>query len=243
MPHNPNHKYRRNPWEVSTAPSVSYRPAVKERGFTPSFKEVSPLPPGGIRLGIPDQLDPQTFEAKVNAYLGNPKGRAFDYAETLAEVNPDGTIGDQPDNVRHALAGTYTAQSVSDLLKYGAGMQHDPVNRAVADVAGFVTANLMGLGHEFKHLPQLIKEEWEDKGIRGIYDALRTTGEDAANNFVGSLLSILPGLAPGDAEEIIVQLSNNNLLPDGVSGGNSNLYVKGEDRMRVIGEDYNTQRP
>lgn len=234
MPHNPNHKYRRNPWEVSTAPSVQYRvpaPAVQP-----------PLPPGGVKLGTVDQVQP-TFESQVNTYLGDPKGRAYRYAETLAEVYPDGSIGDQPDNVRHAVAGAYTAQSVSDLLKYGAGMQHDPVNRAIADVTGFVTANLMGMGHEVKHLPQLIKEEYQDKGIRGIYDALRTTGEDAANNFVGSLLGILPGLAPGDAEEIIVQLSNNNLLPDGVSGGNANLYVKGEDRMRVIGEDYNTNRP
>jgi len=237
MPHNPNHKYRRNPWEVSTAPTVQYRvptPAVQQQG--------APLPPGGVKLGTVDQVQP-TFESKVNAYMGDPKGRAYNYAETLAEVHPDGSIGDQPDNVRHAVAGAYTAQSVSDLLKYGAGMQHDPVNRAIADVTGFVTANIMGMGHEVKHLPQLIKEEYEDKGIRGIYDALRTTGEDAANNFVGSLLGILPGLAPGDAEEIIVQLSNNNLLPDGVSGGNANLYVKGEDRMRVIGEDYNTQRP
>lgn len=237
MPGPNKYKYRRNPWEASTAPSVQYRvpaPAVKQQG--------APLPPGGVKLGTVDQVQP-TFESKVNTYMGDPKGRAYRYAETLAEVHPDGSIGDQPDNVRHAVAGAYTAQSVSDLLKYKAGMQHDPVNRAIADVTGFVTANLMGMGHEVKHLPQLIKEEYEDKGIRGIYDALRTTGEDAANNFVGSLLGILPGLAPGDAEEIIVQLSNNNLLPDGVSGGDANLYLKGEDRMRVIGEGYNTNRP
>ena len=237
MPGPNKYKYRRNPWEASTAPSVQYRvptPAVKQQG--------APMPPGGVKLGTVDQVQP-TFESKVNTYMGDPKGRAYRYAETLAEVYPDGSIGDQPDNVRHAVAGAYTAQSVSDLLKYKAGMQHDPVNRAIADVTGFVTANIMGMGHEVKHLPQLIKEEYEDKGIRGIYDALRTTGEDAANNFVGSLLGILPGLAPGDAEEIIVQLSNNNLLPDGVSGGDANLYLKGEDRMRVIGEDYNTQRP
>jgi len=222
MPHNPNHKYRRNPWDVSIAPSIQYR--------VPS-------------VGGDDPAKAETFESKVNRYMGNPKGRAHDFAETLAEVNPDGSINDQPDNVRHAVAGAYTAQAVSDLLKYKAGMQHDPVNGAIADIAGFVTANVMGMGHELKHLPKLVKEEYESKGIRGIYDALRTTGEDAANNFVGSLLGILPGLSPGDAEEIIVQLSQNNLLPDGVSGGDSNLYVKGEDRMRVIGEQYNTNRP
>ena len=79
-------RYRRNPWEVSTAPSVTYRPAVQ------APKQATP------DVGTVDQIHPDTFEAKVNRYLGNPKGRAFDYAETLAEVNPDETIGDQPDN-------------------------------------------------------------------------------------------------------------------------------------------------
>lgn len=250
MPHNPNHKYRRNPWEVSTAPSVQYRVAapvpvpVDPLGPPPNRRLAGNIPPGGVRIGTVDQLQP-TFESQVNTYLGNPKNRAYEYAESLAEVNPDGSINDQPDNIRHSTAGLYTAQAVSDMLKYGgANMQHDPVNRAIADITGFVASNAMGLGHEFKHLPQLIQEEWEDKGLTGIYNALRVTGEDAANNFVGSLLSILPGLAPGDAEEILVRLSDANLLPDGVSGGRNNLYFK-EDRpgRRSVGESYDANRP
>lgn len=246
MPHNPNHKYRRNPWEVSTSPMVQYRVAAPTKAPAPiDMAPAFPPKPGGVRIGTVDQIQSPTFESRVNTYLGNPKGRAYDYAESLAEVNPDGSVNDQPDNIRHSVAGLYTAQSVSDMLKYGgANMQHDPVNRAIADITGFVASNAMGLGHEFKHLPQLIQQEWEDKGLTGIYNALRVTGEDAANNFVGSLLSILPGLAPGDAEEILVQLSEANLLPDGVSGGRSNLYFK-EDRpgRRSVGESYDANRP
>lgn len=212
-------KYRRNPWDVSLSPSVKYVPTnpsksrVKEKGLT--------------------------LEGEVNEWLGNPKGRAFNYADSLIEANPDGTMNDQPDNVRHSTAGLYTAQAISDRLKYGAGMIDSPLNRVISDIAGVVGANAMGLGHELKHLPKLIEEEWAKDGITGIYNALRTTSEDAANNFVGSLLSIMPGLTPGEAEEIIVELSNNNLLPDGLSGGKSNLYIKGDHPARQVSKDYN----
>jgi len=87
----------------------------------------------------------------------------------------------------------------------------------------------LGAGHEVKHLPSALKEGYGKNGLRGVYDALRTTGEDVANNFVGSILGVLPNLKPGDAEEIITELSFSGILPDGMSDPEMNMYPKGNE--------------
>lgn len=172
----------------------------------------------------------KTLEGRVNEWMGDPKGRAARYAESL--VGPD---EEAVDNVRHSLAGAYTAQSIADKIKYSTPIQH-PLKTAVANAAGFAAANVLGAGHEIKHLPQLLSSAWDDSGLEGIYHAIRMTGEDATNNFVGALVGTLRDLNGTDAAEVLTFLSNNNLLPDGVSvpstairaGSSPNLYIKGE---------------
>lgn len=166
-----------------------------------------------------------TREEQVNQFLGKPKEKAFNFAESLVE---SGRIdGDQPDNIRHALAGTYTAQNVSNMIT--GGYNPNIITNIVGDAAGVAAANILGAGHEVKHLPSSLKEGYEKNGLRGVYDALRTTGEDVANNFVGSILGVLPGLKPGDAEEIITELSFAGILPDGMSDPDMNMYPKGNE--------------
>ena len=163
-----------------------------------------------------------TREQQVNNFIGNPKEKAFDYAESL--VTSGSVEGDQPDNIRHALAGTYTAQNISNMIT--GGYNPNTITNIIGDAAGLVTANILGAGHEAKHLPKALKEGYGKNGLRGVYDALRTTGEDVANNFVGSILGVLPNLKPGDAEEIITELSFSGILPDGMSDPEMNMYPK-----------------
>ena len=171
-----------------------------------------------------------TLEGRVNEWMGDPKGRAASYAESLVDPNEDPV-----DNVRHSLAGAYTAQSIADKIKYSSPIQN-PLKTAVANAAGFAAANVLGAGHEIKHLPQLLSSSWSDSGLEGIYHALRMTGEDATNNFVGALVGTLRDLNGTDAAEVLTFLSNNNLLPDGVSvpspavkaASPPHFYLKGE---------------
>lgn len=173
-----------------------------------------------------DFVDPPegapTREQQVNDFLGNPKEKAYNYAESL--VTSGSVDGDQPDNVRHALAGAYTAQNVSNMIT--GGYNPNIITNIIGDAAGVAAANILGAGHEGKNLPRAVIDGYGKNGLRGVYDALRTTGEDVANNFVGSILGVLPNLKPGDAEEIITELSSSGILPDGMSDPEMNMYPK-----------------
>ena len=173
-----------------------------------------------------DFVDPPegapTREQQVNDFIGNPKEKAYNYAESL--VTSGSVDGDQPDNVRHALAGAYTAQNVSNMIT--GGYNPNIITNIIGDAAGVAAANILGAGHEGKNLPRAVIDGYGKNGLRGVYDALRTTGEDVANNFVGSILGVLPNLKPGDAEEIITELSSSGILPDGMSDPEMNMYPK-----------------
>lgn len=177
-------------------------PGVKQPVITPDLEAA---------LTEAAKQQPLTLEGLVNATLGDPKGRAARYSESL--VGPD---DEAPDNVRHSLAAAYTTQGVADKIKRNSPIQ-GPLTDVVANAAGVLTANLLGAGHEVKHLPQLLSSSWNDSGLEGVYHAVRMTGEDAANNFIGSLVGSLRDLTGTDAAEVITFLSDNDLLPDGVS--------------------------
>lgn len=186
-------------------------PDPKKKKQLPGVKEPVMTEQLAAALTKAAQQQPLTMEGRVNAALGDPKGRAARYSESL--VGPD---DEAPDNVRHSLAGAYTAQGVADRIKKSSPVQ-GPLTTIVANAAGVATANLLGAGHEIKHLPQLLSSSWNDSGLEGVYHAIRMTGEDAANNFIGSLVGTLRDLNGTDAAEVITFLSNNNLMPDGVS--------------------------
>ena len=161
---------------------------------------------------------PLTFEGRINKALGNPKERAADLAQEVAPRG-EGPV----DNIRHTVAGMYTADAIANQLSpYPIGP-----TTVVPKIAGFMGSNLAGLAHEAKaFIPSL------EGDYRNIPAAARTTAEDVVNNFVGSALSLNPFMTQGEKEELIVRLSDENYLPDGYEQMNSkhpkNLYVKKE---------------
>lgn len=149
--------------------------------------------------------DPYSIEEAVNKYLGYPMDKAYDAADRLA---PEGE--DPIDSFRHPAAAMYTQQAIKD--KVGV-----PI---LGDALGFLGANASGIGHE---LSTIFKDErpWDVK--------LREAGEDAFNNFAGSVVGLLPGTQDQKAN-LIYNMSLSNWLPDGVvsEDPNKNMYLKDE---------------
>jgi hypothetical protein len=103
------------------------------------------------------------------------------------------------DNIRHPMASYYTAKSLTPYL---------------GTLGSMTATNLLGAAHEAKR----IFDDPEDWSVK-----LRESGEDMFNNYVGSMLSVLP---ESWAKGTVKTLSDNNLLPDGVEWGDRNAYVK-----------------
>ena len=164
--------------------------------------------------------EPLSLEGKVNAALGDPKGRAAEFANTYG--GDEGAV----DNVRHPLAAAYTTEAVANKVKSVLG--NTPEASIIGKAVGFAFSNAAGAAHEVKALPSLIEEYYKENGITGVFNAIRMTGEDTFNNFVGSVIGALPQMKGAQKEEIITYLSDNNLLPDGVesSDGKRKLYLR-----------------
>lgn len=114
------------------------------------------------------------------------------------------------DNERHSLASLYTQQGLQKYL--------DPVSAAAA-------TNILGAAHEISHLPERIKNS---ESAAGVYHNIRETGEDMFNNAVGAGIGIIPFMPLETKESILMYLSDNNMLPDGVSRRQGDMYVKKE---------------
>ncbi len=165
---------------------------------------------------------PLTLEGKVNAALGDPKGRAAQYAGDLGAED-----GNEPiDNIRHPLAAAYTTEAVAQKVKSVVG--NNPLGNVLGSAVGVAFANAAGAAHEVKALPQLLEEYYKADGISGVFNAMRMTGEDTFNNFVGSVVGALPKLSKDQSQEIVAYLSLNNLIPDGIQtpDGKQDFYFK-----------------
>jgi len=124
-----------------------------------------------------------------------------------------GPDNDPVDNVRHAGANMY--------------LVHDNNSSALAALAG----NALGAAHEIYKLPETIKND-------GLYRGLRSTAEDLFNNAVGSGIGMLP-LPIGAKESLLIHLSDNNMLPDGVSMAEGDMYWKKKNGgVKSSGEGY-----
>ncbi len=183
----------------------------------PNFMDVHVAMPQNSGLGdftthrVPSVYDavrsgnPSSMEEAVNKYLGYPMDKAYDAADRLA---PEGE--DPIDSFRHPAAAMYTQQAIKD--KVGV-----PI---LGDALGFLGANASGIGHE---VSTLFKDErpWDIK--------LREAGEDAVNNFAGSVVGLLPGTQDEKAN-LIYNMSLGNWLPDGIvsKDPNKNMYLKDE---------------
>ena len=111
---------------------------------------------------------------------------------------------DPIDNLRHALAGKYTAEAIAN--KFPSSMQWT----GVPQIAGIVGANALGIGHEITSPNRSKGYSW--------WDTLREAGEDTFNNAVGSL---------GLSEDLLRYMSSKNMLPDGNAKGNMYFKAKG----------------
>lgn len=139
------------------------------------------------------------YEGKINKSLKYPMGRAGSEAEIVSNEDP-------VDNIRHSLAGMYSANAIKEKFPY------IPV---VSEAAGFLGSTALGIGHE---LGAIFEDDrpWSDR--------LRESGEDIINNTVGAGLSTIPFMSDAEKKDFIVNASINNRLPDGVVG--QNMYFK-----------------
>jgi hypothetical protein len=153
-------------------------------------------------------------EISINKSLGNPMQKAHTAAEQLAGkwYNPktkQWEENDPVDNFRHPMAGRYTSEAIQDKL------YNIPI---LSQIVGFTGSNALGVAHELSTLSN-------PKDKRGWYDKIRESGEDIFNNTVGSTVGSLP--ISGKAKtNILTRLSNENMIPDGVSGKGGDMYRK-----------------
>jgi hypothetical protein len=136
------------------------------------------------------------FETKLNSALDYPMTKASIAASAAGEDS-----GNEIDNLRHPLAGRYAAEAIMDYFPEWAQYTGIP------QVAGFLGANAVGIGHEAN---VIFKDDrpWLTK--------LRESGEDMFNNAVGAGIGILP-MSSKDKTNALLQLSDKNMLPDGMA--------------------------
>jgi hypothetical protein len=140
--------------------------------------------------------EPKNFESRVDDFLGNPMQKARDLASWAS-----GSDDDPVDNLRHPAAAMYTTEALGSSL--GAGM----------------IANALGAAHELSVLPKTIKSD-------GWYHGLMSTAEDLFNNAVGTGVGMIPFMPTSAKESLLMYLSDNNKLPDGVSMAEGDMYWK-----------------
>ena len=174
------------------------------------------LPPysGMINMGTPNvrevPMAQDGLEQKINRFLGEPMKKAQEAAvNTEKWYNPKTKKWEEEDpidNLRHALAGKYTAEAITN--KFPSWMKYT----GIPQVAGIAGANALGIGHELTSPNRSQGYSW--------WDTIREAGEDIYNNAVGSL---------GLSEDQLRYLSSKNMLPDGYAKGNMYFKAYGGD--------------
>lgn len=154
----------------------------------------------------------KSIEQRVDEALGNPQKKAHELASWAAgSDNP----GEEIDNLRHASAAMYATNNLG------------------SSPEAAIAANLLGNAHEVFSLPSMIKHD-------GFYHALRSSAEDMFNNSVGSAVGMIPSwiLPESSKESLLIYLSDNNMLPDGVSMAKGDMYWKKKSGGESQGEGY-----
>lgn len=183
----------------------------------PEYKEGG-LPKAQVGIGKRVMLTAHpkpTLEEQINRELGSPMRKAAEAAkgeEWFNSVTGKWEKEDPVDNLRHAMAGRYTAEAIAN--KFPALMQYTPIPKT----AGFLGANILGAAHEAKSINNRPSYSWWDK--------TREAGEDIINNFVGATIGSLP-ISDEQKTKILFEASRRNLLPDGYGKGNMYFKEKG----------------
>ena len=168
---------------------------------------------GALPLPKHQALTSQTgFNAqdKINNWLGNPMARADEAGNKVGEkwYNPQTKKWESEgrDNFRHPMAGRYVAEAITDKIPYFVpGRQ----------LLGFLGSNALGVGHELIEPNRSPGYSW--------WDTIREGGEDAFNNMIGAGVGSLP-LSDQQKTDMLLYLSDHNLIPDGYAQGN--MYLK-----------------
>jgi hypothetical protein len=198
----------RTPEEIEEAKADRLKKKMDKRGDTENIgleAGGSVLPKAQDGTGIPyeaavaDDNFLNNLEKLINASIGNVNKKAQDFAYNPDEPN---TI----DNMRHAAGGRYATEAIQEKVKkipYIGGLLD---SLGVDKAAGFIGANLLGIGHELSTI--------FGGDERPFLAKLQEMGEDTFNNYVGSIVGSLD-IDDSKKDEVIRYLSYNNLLPDG----------------------------
>ena len=210
----PGGEYQFSGSQVFEIPMAQVGAQVPQPFIRPDF--FTPAQIRQAKFDLAQGKKPLTTEGQINKALGNPKGKAARFAETVVDPGEDPV-----DNIRHTAAGMYTADAIANkLAPYSMGPATIP-----AKALGFVGSNLAGLAHEIKAFVPSLEGDY-----RNIPAAARMSAEDMINNFVGSALSLNPFMSEEEKENFIIDLSNRNFLPDGYEKMQGqtldNLYLK-----------------
>ena len=151
---------------------------------------------------------PLTLEQKIDKRLGYPMKKAFDAAEAFSIDRYNKKLDQvNTDNYRHPMGAKYTSEAIQrefpSFLK-GTG---------IPEVAGFVGANALGLGHEIKAF----------NSDRPLWESIRSTGEDLYNNGFGSIIGSLSFLPEAQKTKILQDATINGYIPDGEHYGEFNI--------------------
>ncbi len=163
-----------------------------------------------------------SFSGKAKKYLKNLEediNTQLGFTMDLASDKSAPSENEEPiDNIRHTLGGMYTSNAIQN--KFPQYAKYTGIPQAF----GVLGSNVLGLSHE---VMSLLKNErpWKEKAIE--------SSEDMLNNFVGSLLSVMPFMSNEDKEDVIWKLSVNNLLPDGMYDGMNNQYLSKEQQANL----------
>jgi hypothetical protein len=147
------------------------------------------------------------LQEDVEKFLNYPMSKAESTADKYTKPGED-----QPDNLRHSLAGMYTRQAIQ--RKTG----NIPV---LSSMLGFLGTTAAGLGHELIEPNRGTAKRPYTWG-----QTIREGAEDQFNNMVGSLIGSLPFMSEKKKIETLKYLSDNNMLPDGYGRNVDNMYFK-----------------
>jgi hypothetical protein len=170
---------------------------------------------GGVKIEYPKTTSGKlrNIEKQINKDLGKPMLKAFKNSTLNYDVG-------MVDNVRHTLGGMYTSQAIQD--KFPDFVKVTGLPQAF----GVLGANVLGLSHE---VMTLLKDQrpWLEKGIE--------SSEDMLNNFIGSLVSVIPLMSEKDKKDVVWKLSMNNLLPDGIYEGigGDDVYINEDEKKSL----------
>jgi hypothetical protein len=150
-----------------------------------------------------------SLEQRVNEWLGNPMQKAADEAQRRAGENQ------RPgDSFRHSNAGRLTREAIQN--KFPEFMKYT----GIPQVAGFLGATALGIGHEAVTPTIRPHYSW--------WDTARESAEDIINNTIGA-----SGLF---SEDELYNMHLNNQMPDGY--GKGNMYFKQKGGIKTSAEGY-----